>query len=63
MKVRTEPQTIAMDKAGKVFYATSLNPTSALSVACEREELSLATTRRGLEDGWSYAAVVDPRFR
>jgi len=37
MKVHTEPQTITMDKAGKMFYATSLNPTSALSVACERE--------------------------
>jgi hypothetical protein len=37
MKVHTQTQIIIMDKAGRMFYTTTLSPAAALNGACERE--------------------------
>jgi len=37
MKVHTQTQMITMDKAGRMFYTTTLSPAAELSGACERE--------------------------
>jgi len=37
MKVHTQTQMITMDKAGRMFYTTTLSPAAALNGACERE--------------------------
>lgn len=37
MKVHTEPQSITMDKGGRIFYTTTLSPAAVMNAACQRE--------------------------